>query len=150
MITQYRLISEVIFIISLGVGVVWFIHYERQIGYDKAVAEYNKDRIKQEEIARKREQDLTDQLNQAKDEATQREQIIVTLSNNSRASSDSLSAALDKIRTDMPSYSQTALTEHTAALTAILGECQRDYRQMAENADRHYSDYKTLSEAWPK
>ena len=35
-------------------------------------------------------------------------------------------------------------------LAALLDQCQTDYRAMAEVADGHANDARTLMEAWPK
>lgn len=43
-----------------------------------------------------------------------------------------------------------ACIDTAATLGELLGQCSESYRDMAEIADRHASDAKTLIEAWPK
>ncbi len=43
-----------------------------------------------------------------------------------------------------------ACTERATAIGGLLAECSSSYKELGTKADRHVSDLKTLSEAWPK
>ena len=66
-----------------------------------------------------------------------------------RAESDGLreqaADAARRIATAAPS----AVAEYANTVTELFGECSRSYQAMAETADRHGADVRTLREAWP-
>lgn len=101
------------------------------------------------ELARLREQDWSTQRNQAIDHANSRDQIIRTLAAGSAGASLSLRDTLAAISRGVPSASDEALRHSTATLAAVLQDCQSEYRELAEKADRHASDTVTFEQAWP-
>lgn len=66
-----------------------------------------------------------------------------------RTESDGLRDAIYAFRAKLPNA--TAATVAVAADTAaeLLGACVNEYRSVAESADRHAADARTLVEAWP-
>jgi hypothetical protein len=131
-------------------GVHRFLEHEQSIGYQKAVAEYTAKALVAEQAARAKETLLTQQLNEAQNAAIQREKVIRDTSAAAAAASVSLHDTLTTIRSGVSSASADALSKSVVALTGILDNCQREYRGVAEVADRHASDVKTLTDAWPK
>lgn len=127
-----------------------FLEHEQQIGYDKAVAEYTKKELIAEQMARLKEIEMNRQLNEARNEATLREQKITDLSHNLAATSSSLLNTINTLRNKLSSAPDETLRKQADTALNLLGECQKEYGQMAENADRHASDVKTLEDAWPK
>lgn len=73
-----------------------------------------------------------------------------------RRDRDSALTELGRLRDAVNSAVQTASTspvacpERAAALGDVLTELGRAGAELAEKADRHASDVKTLTEAWPK
>lgn len=137
-------------IIGIGIGIHMFLSYEQNIGYQKAVAEYTiKENIALKAAAEKTAA-LTKQLAEANQHAQALEQTIKTLSAATSAVSGSLRDTVNNISRGVSTASIDALRQSTAALATIFNDCQDRYRGMAEKADRHANDVKTLTEAWPR
>lgn len=102
------------------------------------------------DLARLREQDWTAQRNQALENANSRDQTIRALAAGSAGASLSLRDTLAAIGRGVPDASVEALRHSTTTLAAVLQNCQSEYRDLAEKADRHASDALTLEQAWPK
>lgn len=101
------------------------------------------------DLARLREQDWTNQRNEAVENANSRDQIIRSLAAGSAGASLSLRDTLAAISRGVPDSSIEALRHSTTTLAAVLQNCQSEYRELAEKADRHASDTLTLQQAWP-
>ena len=128
----------------------WFIDYERSIGYDKAVAEYNVKLLAAKEAADRREQELTTQVQEAQANGLKREETIKALAAAVGKSSDSLRHTADTIRLGLPNATVQAARTAADAFAAVFGECQGRYGELAAKADSHASDVRTLEEAWPQ
>jgi hypothetical protein len=102
------------------------------------------------DLARMREQDWNTQLNQAIENANSRDQIIRSMAASSISASVGLRDTLAAISRGVPDASVEALRHSTTTLAAVLQNCQSEYRELAEKADRHASDTMTLEQAWPK
>lgn len=70
-------------------------------------------------------------------------------SDNARAAADSLRDEITRTVRDA-SASLAACTVRTAALGELCAAATESHRQLAEKADRHASDIRTIIEAWPK
>ncbi len=152
--SPYKLLIEVIaigaLIISIGAGVHKFLSYEQDIGYQKAVAEYATKENAALKAAQEKTALLATQLAEANSHAQEREQTIKALSAAAGAASGSLRDAVNTISRGVSTASIDALRQSTTALGALFNDCQGRYRGVAESADRHASDVKTLTDAWPK
>ncbi len=152
--SPYKLLIEVTLIGSLIAGIRFGIHqflsYELDIGYQKAVAEYTKRGNAALKAAADKATAPAQQLAEANNHAQAREQTIKTLSVAAGAASVSLRDAIGSISRGASTASVDALRKSTATLATVFNDCQGKYRAMAEIADRHASDTKTLTEAWPK
>ena len=153
-LSPYKTIIELVAFLALASGICFGVHrfleHEQNIGYQKAVAEYTAKALVAEQAARAKETLLTQQLNEAQNAAIQREKVIRDTSAAAAAASVSLHDTLTAVRGGVPSQSSDALSRSVVALTGVLDNCQREYRTVAEVADRHASDVKTLTDAWPK
>ena len=127
-----------------------FLDYEQGIGYDRAVAEYNVKLLAAKEAADQREQELTTQVQEAQANGLEREETIRTLAAAVGKSSDSLRNTANAIRLGLPHATVEAARTAADAFAAVFTDCQRRYVEVAEKADRHWSDYRELSEAWPR
>ena len=128
----------------------WFIDYEQAIGYDKAVAEYNVKLLAAKEAADKREQELSAQVQEAQANGLKREETIKALAAAVGKSSDSLRNTANAIRLGLPHATVEAARTAADAFATVFTDCQRRYADVAEKADGHASDVRTLEEAWPK
>lgn len=153
-IQRYIRVAEVLAIITaiISFAVWWHRHdmKEQDIGYQRAVAEYQAKLVTAQEAARQREVDMAKQLQEAQNAAAQRDQTIRTLSAATGAASNSLRDTINTIRSGVPVATADALRQSVDKLGAILNECQGRYRSVAEAADRAESDKRTLMDAWPK
>ena len=132
--------------------VAWnhFIDYEQNIGYQKAVAEYNVKLLAAKEAADKREQELSAQVQEAQANGLKREETIRTLAAAVGKSSDSLRNTANAIRLGLPHATVEAARTAADAFATVFTDCQRRYADVAEKADGHASDVRTLEEAWPQ
>ena len=128
----------------------WFIDYERSIGYDKAVAEYNVKLLAAKEAADRREQELTTQVQEAQANGLKREETIKALAAAVGKSSDSLRNTANAIRLGLPHATVEAARTAADAFATVFTDCQRRYADVAAKADGHASDVRTLEEAWPQ
>lgn len=138
-------------------AVLWGIHTldmsRQQIGYDRRVAEDNAALIKAQQDALATERALNRKLEDARNEATIRDQVITRHAAAVGTAHQQLRVALDTIRSSanrLPGDPGAASDQRTGTLAQLLGDCADRYRGVAEKADRHASDVRTLSEGWPK
>lgn len=132
--------------------VAWnhFLDYEQNIGYQKAVAEYNVKLLAAKEAADKREQELTTQVQEAQANGLKREETIKALAAAVGKSSDSLRNTANAIRLGLPSATVEAARTAADAFATVFTDCQGRYGALAEKADGHANDVRTLEEAWPQ
>ncbi len=138
--------------VAVALGFAWngFIKHEQNIGYDKAVAEYNVKLLAAKEAADKREQELSAQVQEAQANGLKREETIRTLAAAVGKSSDSLRNTANAIRLGLPNATVEAARTAADAFATVFTDCQRRYADVAEKADGHANDVRTLEEAWPK
>lgn len=136
--------------VALGFAWNWHVKHEQNIGYQKAVAEYNVKLIEAKERADKRERELTAQVKEAQDNGLKREETIKALADAVGKSSDSLRNTANAIRLGLPNATVEAARTAADAFAAVFTDCQRRYADVAEKADGHANDVRTLEEAWPK
>ena len=132
--------------------VAWnhFLDYEQNIGYQKAVAEYNVKLLAAKEAADRREQELTTQVQEAQANGLKREETIKALAAAVGKSSDSLRNTANAIRLGLPHATVEAARTAADAFATVFSECQGRYGELAAKADGHASDVRTLEEAWPQ
>lgn len=140
--------------IALVAGLIFawnvFIKHEQNIGYQKAVAEYNVKLLAAKEAADKLEQELTTQVQEAQANGLKREETIRTLAAAVGKSSDSLRNTANAIRLGLPNATVEAARAAADAFATVFSECQGRYGALAEKADGHANDVRTLEEAWPQ
>ena len=138
--------------VAVALGFAWngFIKHEQNIGYQKAVAEYNVKLLAAKEAADKREQELSAQVQEAQANGLKREETIKALAAAVGKSSDSLRNTANVIRLGLPHATVEAARTAADAFATVFTDCQRRYADVAEKADGHASDVRTLEEAWPQ
>ena len=128
----------------------WHVKHEQNIGYDKAVAEYNVKLLAAKEASDKREQELTTQVQEAQANGLKREETIKALAAAVGKSSDSLRNTANALRLGLPHATVEAARTAADAFATVFTDCQRRYADVAAKADGHASDVRTLEEAWPQ
>ena len=153
-LAPYKLLIEIAVVGALFTGAAYGVHrfleYERDIGRNEVRQEYAVKLAEAKDAAAKEQARLTKQLEDAQNAAVEREKVLRTTATAAATASASLRGTLDSIRAGVPTATVDALRNATVALTAVFGDCQDKYRGLAETADRHASDVKTLSDAWPR
>lgn len=148
------LIAKAIAVALLVAGLIFgynlFVDHQRDIGYQKAVAEYNVKLLAAKEAADKREQELSAQVQEAQANGLKREETIKALAAAVGKSSDSLRNTANAIRLGLPLATVEAARTAADAFAAVFTDCQGRYGALAERADGHANDVRTLEEAWPK
>lgn len=112
----------------------WRIHST----YQKAV-------IAAQEKARNVEQEWNKKLNEARDEQVKREKKLRDDAANAHAAANRLRDAINK----MPICS-TSTGNNSDAYGIVLNACVQRYTDVAEYADKCFSEKQTLIDAWPK
>jgi ABC-type transporter Mla subunit MlaD len=97
-------------------------------------------------IAEQQSKELEIKITEAHNEAIKRQKTLKAAADNARAVADSLRKQLE----NKTQTADNAASQSTDAVSTILADCARDYADMAEKADGHASDVKTLMDAWPK
>lgn len=138
--------------VAVALGFAWngFIKHEQNIGYQKAVAEYNVKLLAAKEASDKREKELTTQVQEAQANGLKREETIKALAAAVGKSSDSLRNTANAIRLGLPHATVEAARTAADAFATVFTDCQRRYADVAAKADGHASDVRTLEEAWPQ
>lgn len=103
-----------------------------------------------EKAARVKEAALNLKLQEAQNAAKKRETILRNDADIAVRTSDRLRDELAELRRGLPDLSADAIRQRADTLAQLLNDCQRNYRGLAEKADRIESDRRTLMEAWPK
>lgn len=150
---QTFVISCVVSLLFIGLfylAISSFLERVKETGREEARQQHRAQIAKLKEDADKVEASLRGQLTQAQNHAILREQTIRTLASAVGTSSAGLRDALGRVRADVHTASPEANAQRAATLAELLESCQDEYRQLAEKADRHVSDVKTLNDAWPQ
>lgn len=120
-----------------------------QARWDKAKALQMQAALAAEHEARAKERSMNQKLQEAENAASEREKKL-------RADYAAAHAAARGLRDTVADLSGklAAATPETCRATAnaalaVLGDCSDQYRAVAEAADGHASDVRTLTEAWP-
>lgn len=154
LLARYKLLIEIVLIGALAAGAAYGVHefleHERQVGRDEVQSRWDKQQALDKEAARVKEAEFETRLNEAIQNGVVREQTIRTLAAASGNANLGLRDTLAAIRDGVPGATVEALGKSVTALSSVLAKCTGRYIDVAERADRHASDAKTLSDAWPK
>lgn len=145
-----KILGGVALLVALVFAWNWHVDHEREIGYQKAVDEYNVKLLEAKEAADQRERELAVQIQEAQANGLKREETIRVLAASVGKSSDSLRDTANAIRIGLPSATVEAARTAADAFAAVFTDCQGRYGELAAKADGHASDVRTLEEAWPK
>jgi chromosome segregation ATPase len=126
-----------------------FLMHERNLGAQEVQTRWDTAKAEAEKAQSEREEQWSQRLQEANAHANEREQTIRTLAAAAGNSDGRLRDTLAAIRASVPQATPETLGHTVTTLSAVLEECTGRYRQLAEKADRHAADVKTLQEAWP-
>lgn len=148
--TLIKILCAVSLIVALYIGFEWAQHNAEQQGYARAQAEYVQQALVASEAARKREAALQHQLQDAQNEAKNREANFNAAADRARTELDGVRDELTAISDRLSRASAESLRRYAAAANDVLRECASELTAMARTADRHASDSLMLQQAWPK
>lgn len=148
------LIAKAIAVALLVAGLIFgynlFVDHQRDIGYQKRVAEDAVQLSADLQAAREQTERLFRIHDKALAEGAQREQALKTQLSSARVVSNSLRDDLAEYRRRLSEYSYATARAYADAGLRLLGTCQERYLEVAAGAKGHHNDWRTLSEAWPK
>lgn len=113
-------------------------------------AEYTVAALNASEQARAREKLLQAKVQEAQDEAIERNKILLADANRARNTSVQLHHDLTSIRASLPGLTRDAVNKYAATSTELLAECGKTFTGMAAEADQLFNDRKALISGWPR
>jgi hypothetical protein len=151
--SPYKLILEIAIIGALAAGAVYEVHqfleHERDIGRAEKQAAWDEQKKIDKAAALVREAEFKTRLDEAVKNGDAREQIIRNLAAAAGNANLGLRDTLAAIRSSVPGATAETLGKTVATLSSVLSKCTGRYIDVAERADRHASDVKTLEDAFP-
>ena len=93
---------------------------------------------------------LSNAVLKAQNEAKSRETSLRAAATAAATESDGLRDDLAAMRDQYDQLSHDAIIERATAVNLVFDQCQRRYQGLAEKADRHSNDLRTLMDAWPR
>lgn len=141
--------------ILLIVTVFYFLGWSR--GGNEVQAEWDKAKTKQLDVAiaaeranRDKEQSMEQKLNEAQNAAIARENALHADYVAAHTAVLGLRDTVTTLRGQLSSAPLEACRVTADLALKVFGDCTDQYREVAEAADRHASDARTLSDAWPR
>lgn len=152
-LARYKIAAEIMAALAVLAGLLYGFHVfcesQRQIGRNEVQSEWNLDTARRAAADAKLSAERERNINQAVTQGVQREAIIKTLAAGSAASAASLRDAIKAQRDSNNTATVETLINRANTAGDLLGDCAARYRSVAEKADRHANDVRTLIEAWP-
>ena len=124
--------------------------HQHGLGYSKAQNEYTQKALIASDVARKREFNLQYQLQEAQNEARNRETALIAAADSARSERDGLRDELTAIANRLSTASADSLRRYASTANSVLRECTDRYSELAQKADKHANDALMLQQAWPK
>lgn len=146
----YRLVLAGLLVIAL-IGFGWVKGADHvQSRWDKAKTEQLQAALAADQAARDKERSMQQKLNEAQNAAIEREKALRADYAAVHAAARGVRDTVTALRGQLAAASPEACHATADAALAVFGECADRYRAVAEAADGHASDVRTLSEAWPE
>lgn len=101
------------------------------------------------EARRKFEIELQEKVNEAVRKAQKQAEQDRAAAAAARADADSLRQQLSEARNALANAPSAAIIDYAVTVSELFDNCVREYQSMAEKAQGHASDVKTLIDAWP-
>ena len=145
-----KAVASVVLVAALLFAWNWHIDHERNIGYQKRVAEDAVQLNADLQAAREQTERMFRIHDKAIAEGAQREQALKNQLSSARAVSNSLRDDIAFYVSRLSEYSDATARAYADTGLRLLGACQERYIEVAAGAKGHLNDWRTLSEAWPK
>ena len=145
-----KALAVALLVAALIFGFNVFVEHQRDIGYQKRVAEDAVQLNADLQAARDQTERMFRVHDKAIAEGAQREQALKTQLSSARAVSNSLRDDIAFYVSRLSEYSDATASAYDDAGLRLLGACQERYIEVAAGAQGHYNDYRTLIEAWPR
>ena len=145
-----KYIAAVVLIAGLIFGLNVFVDHQRDIGYQKRVAEDAVQLNADMQAAREQTERMFRIHDKAIAEGAQREQALKNQLSSARAVSVSLRDDIAFYVSRLSEYSDATTRAYADTGLRLLGACQERYIEVAAGAKGHLNDWRTLSEAWPQ
>lgn len=153
-IKPYLNLIKIAALALLIAAAVWlwnsFVDRQQQIGYDRAAAEYQVKQLAAEQTARAKEQSMQQRLNEATHAAAERETKLRADYAAAHRTALGLRDTIANLRHSLSGTTADACRVTADTALNVFGECSAEVGRLAEASDRHASDVRTLSEAWPR
>lgn len=137
-------------VVALVFGFNVFVDHQRDIGYQKRVAEDAVQLNSDLQAAREQTERMFRIHDKAIAEGAQREQALKTQLSSARAVSNSLRDDIAFYVSRLSEYSDATARAYADAGLRLLGACQERYIEVAAGAKGHLNDWQTLNEGWPQ
>lgn len=145
-----KLVAAALAAAGIGYGIHVHNQAQQQIGYDRAVGEYQAKKSIADRDSLVKERKLQKQKDEALDAANERETKLRADYAAAHAAALGLQRTVADLRGQLATAPIEACRATADAALAVFGECEDQYRSVAAAAAGHASDVKTLSDAWPE
>jgi len=127
--------------------------WRKQAQIEQIEARHARQNALQQAALRNMEQHFNEQMQNAMQEASAREQALRLDADSAAAAAARLRDRLQQLRGELAradaANPEAAALARAAAAADLLAECAAEYQQLAAQADRHASDAVTCRAAWP-
>lgn len=138
-------------LVALAAFAVHRIDLSRQeIGYQKAVSEYQVKLIAAQEDARAQEAAWQSKQKQEQEKTNERLNQRDSLYAATRRDADGLRNTITNLGNGLPSITAGACSARIGALSAVFGECTERLTEMASHAQGQFIDALSCRESWPQ
>ena len=140
--------------VALGFGAAWNIQGLRVDALDVEFGQYRNEveqnAIAAKDVALEKERFWRMEVENARINAQAREMRLKKDAAAAQSAVSGLRNDLAALRARLATSPEDACINTAAALGDLLGQCSEAYQSMAEVADGHVNDIRTLTESWPK
>ncbi len=106
--------------------------------------------VEARQAALKQKEQWNKEKEDAEQKAAERESVLRVERDRALAGARRLHDDITALRTRLPNAIPSACIATADTLAVLFDQCQQEYRAMAEVADGHLEDTRTLIDAWPK
>lgn len=142
-------VTHIILAVLVGLGVYLFQDARHDAAVSKLKQNHATAVTKAVEEARADERRYRKGVEDALSKAQKRLEAERVAADRTRRERDGLRDELAASRANLPNLTQPAIVQYAGALTDVLGQCLREYQELAQTADGLNNDRVTLRQAWP-
>ena len=140
--------------VAIGFGLAWNLQGMRldalEIEFKQYQNEVERNAVAAKRAAMDKEQFWKQEVENARINAQTRESRLKRDAANAQSAVVGLRNELGTLQARLATSTEASCLATADSLGVLLGQCAEYYRAMAEVADGHASDARTLMEAWPK